>query len=194
MSEWWASLHFLRPQWLWLLLTVPTIYLSFRIRDDVRSRWKRYIDPALLDHLIVARRRRWRFRPIHMISFLIFLGVIAVAGPTWRREQPPFTEDKALLVIALDLSDTMNAIDLDPTRLERVKLKLRDLLKVRNGGRTALFVYAGTTHLVLPFTTDTSLLNLYLDSLTTSIMPVNGKDTARALQTIQDFLRDETVP
>jgi Ca-activated chloride channel family protein len=194
MSEWWASLHFLRPQWLWLLLTVPTIYLSFRIRDDVRSRWKRYIDPALLDHLIVARRRRWRFRPIHMISFLIFLGVIAVAGPTWRREQPPFTEDKALLVIALDLSDTMNAIDLDPTRLERVKLKLRDLLKVRNGGRTALFVYAKTAHMVLPFTTDDSLFDLYLSSLSTSLMPVQGKNTANALRTIEDFLKGETVP
>jgi len=194
MSEWWAAVHFLRPQWLWLLLAVPVIYLSFRIRDDMRSRWKRYIDPELLDHLIVARKRRWRFRPIHMISLLIFLGVIAIAGPTWKREQPPFTEDKAPLVIALDLSDTMNAIDLDPTRLERVKLKLRDLLKVRNGGRTALFVYAKTAHMVLPFTTDNSLFDLYLSSLSTSLMPSQGKDTAKALRAIEDFLKDESVP
>ena len=115
MSEWWTAFHFLRPQWLWLLLAVPAIYLSFRIRDDVRARWKRYIDPELLDHLIVARKQRWRFRPIHMVCLLIALGAVAVAGPTWRREQPPFTEDKAPLVIALDLSQTMDAIDLDPT-------------------------------------------------------------------------------
>jgi hypothetical protein len=79
-----------------------------------------------------------------MVAVLIVLGAIAVAGPARKREQPLFTEDKASLVLALDLSETMNAIDLDPTRLERVKLKLRNLLKVRNGGRTALFVYAGT--------------------------------------------------
>jgi Ca-activated chloride channel homolog len=194
MSEWWQAFHFLRPHWLWLLLALPVIYLSFRIRDNARSRWKRYIEPELLDHLIVGRKRRWRFRPIHMISMLILLGVIAIAGPTWKREQPPFTEDKAPLVIALDLSETMNAIDLDPTRLERAKLKLRDLLKVRNGGRTALFVYSGTTHMVLPFTTDFSLFDLYLSSLSTSLMPIQGRDTAKALHAIQDFLKDEPVP
>jgi Ca-activated chloride channel family protein len=193
MSAWWTAVHFLRPQWLWLLLAVPVIYLSFRIHDDVRSRWKRYIDPELLDHLIVSRKRRFRLRPIHMISFLIFLGTIAIAGPTWKREQPPFTEDKAPLVIALDLSETMNAIDLDPTRLERVKLKLRDLLTLRNGGRTALFVYANTAHMVLPFTTDNSLFDLYLSSLSTSLMPSQGKDTAKALRSIEDFLKDEPV-
>ena len=106
----------------------------------------------------------------------------------------PFTEDKAPLVIALDLSETMNAIDLNPTRIERAKLKLRDLLKQRNGGRTALFVYAGTSHMVLPFTTDDSLSDLYLDSLSTSLMPSQGKDTTKALQAIEDFLKDEAVP
>jgi Ca-activated chloride channel homolog len=194
MSEWWASLHFLRPRWLWLLLAAPVIYLFLRIRDDVRSRWKGYIDPELLEHLIVSRKRRWRLRPVHMISLFILLGAVAIAGPTWKREQPPFTEDKAPLVIALDLSETMNAIDLDPTRLERVKLKLRELLKVRNGGRTALFVYANTAHMVLPFTTDNSLFDLYLSSLSTSLMPSQGKNTAKALRAVEDFLKDEPVP
>src|SRR5271170_1325856 len=177
MSESWASVHFLRPQWLWLLLAAPVIYLSLRLRDDVRSRWKRYIDPELLEHLIVSRKRRWRLRPVHMISLLILLGAVAIAGPTWKREQPPFTEDKAPLVIVLDLSETMNAIDLDPTRLERAKLKIRDLLKERSGALTALFVYAGTAHMVLPFTTDDSLFELYLNSLSTHLMPRPGKDT-----------------
>ena len=194
MSEWWAAFHFLRSQWLWLLLAAPLIYFSFHIRDDVRARWNRYIDPELLDRLIVARKRSWRFRPIHMVCLLIILGAIAIAGPTWKREQPPFTEDKAPLVIALDLSQTMDAIDLDPTRLERAKLKLRDLLKLRNGGRTALFVYAGTAHMVLPFTTDFSLLDLYLSSLSTTLMPSHGKDTAKALHAIEEFLKDEAVP
>lgn len=190
----WQALHFLRPQWLWMMLAVPVFYLSIAIRDDVRARWRRYIEPELLDHLIVSSRRRWRFRPVHLLSLLIILGSIAVAGPTWQREQPPFTEDKAPLVIALDLSPTMNAIDLNPTRLERAKLKLRDLLKRRNGGRTALFVYAGTTHMVLPFTTDESLFDVYLDSLSSSLLPHGGKNTADALRTIEDFLKDETVP
>ncbi|MEG9437777.1 VWA domain-containing protein [Edaphobacter sp. HDX4] len=194
LREWWDAVHFLRPHWLWMIFAVPVFYLSLAIRDNARARWQRYIDADLLDHLIVKRRRRWRFRPVHLLSLLILIGSIAVAGPAWLREQPPFTEDKAPLVIALDLSPTMNAIDLNPTRLERVKLKLRDLIGKRNGGRTALFVYAGTTHMVLPFTTDTSLFDVYLDSLSTSLMPRTGKDTARALDAIESFLTDETVP
>jgi Ca-activated chloride channel homolog len=194
MSDWWQAFHFLRPHWLWLMLAVPVIYLSLAIRDNAKARWKRYIEPELLDHLIVGRRRRWRFRPIHMISLLIIMGSLAIAGPAWQLEQPPFTEDKAPLVIALDLSETMNAIDLSPSRIERVKLKLRDLLKERNGGRTALFVYANTAHMVLPFTTDNSLFDLYLDSLSTNLMPSEGKDTAKALHSIGDFLKDEVVP
>jgi Ca-activated chloride channel homolog len=194
MREWWQAVHFLRPHWLWLILIVPVFYLSLALRDNVRAHWKRYIEPDLLDHLIVGRRRRWRFRPVHMLSLMIVLGAVGVAGPTWQREQQPFSEDKAPLVIALDLSETMNAIDLNPTRVERVKLKLHDLLKQRNGGRTALFVYAGTTHMVLPFTTDEALFDVYLDSLSTSLMPRQGKDTAKALGVIEDFLKDEQVP
>ena len=194
LREWWQALHFLRPHWLWMMLAVPVFYLSLAIRDNARARWRRFIEPELLDHLIVSRRRRWRFRTVHLLSLLILIGSVAVAGPTWQREQPPFTEDKAPLVIALDLSETMNAIDLSPTRLERAKLKLRDLLKKRDGGRTALFVYAGSTHMVLPFTTDQSLFDVYLDSLATSLMPRQGKDTAKALHTVEDFLKDETIP
>jgi Ca-activated chloride channel homolog len=194
MRKWFHALHFLRPHWFWLLAAVPIILLSFHFHEDVRARWRRYIDPALLEHLIVSPMRHWRFRPVHLVCLSIVLGSVALAGPTWKREQPPFTEDKASLVIALDLSQTMDAIDLDPTRLERAKLKISDLLKERSGARTALFVYAGTTHMVLPFTTDDSLFELYLSSLSTHLMPRPGKDTAHALEAIEDFLKDETVP
>jgi Ca-activated chloride channel family protein len=194
MKEWIEALHFLRPHWLWLLAAVPVILLAHRFREDIRARWRRYIDPNLLDHLIVSPAQRWSFRPIHMICLLILLGSIALAGPTWKNEQPPFTEDKAPLVIALDLSQTMDAIDLDPTRLERAKLKIRDLLKQRAGARTALFVYAGTIHMVLPFTTDDSLFELYLTSLSTHLMPRPGKDTSQAIKAIEDFLKDEPIP
>jgi Ca-activated chloride channel family protein len=69
-----------------------------------------------------------------------------------------------------------------------------DELKARTGARTALFVDTGTTHMVLPFMTDISLFELYLDSLSTSLMPSKGKDSAKALAAIEDFLKDEPVP
>jgi len=194
MKDWLGTFHFLRPEWLWVLLAVPLIYFAHRIRENVRAQWEKVIDPELLDHLLLTKRSLWRFRPIHMICLGITLSVIGLAGPAWRREQPPFTEDKAPLVVALDLSETMDAIDVDPTRLERAKLKLKDLLKLRRGSQTALFAYAGTAHLVVPLTTDEDLFELYLDSLSTSLMPRKGKDTPAALTQMEDLLQRESVP
>jgi Ca-activated chloride channel family protein len=194
MSDWLGSFHFLRPIWLTIIPAALILYFIHDFREDIRSRWKNVIAAELLEHLIVKRTGGWKIRPIQMICAGLCLGSVAVAAPTWRREKPPFSEDKAPLVVAVDLSQTMNAIDLEPTRLERAKLKLHDLLKERNGGRTALFAYAGTAHMVIPLTTDAQLFELYLDALSTSLMPKGGKDTTDALRLIEEFLSHESVP
>ena len=194
MSDWLSAFHFLRPLWLLVLPFAVILYITHSFREDIRGRWKKVIAPDLLDHLIVKRMSRWTIRPIHMISLGLVLSSLALAGPTWRREKPPFTEDNAPLAIALDLSQTMDAIDIDPTRLERAKLKIRDLLGLRSGARTALFVYAGSAHIVVPLTVDDKLFSMYLDALSTSLMPKAGKDTGQAVATIHDFLSDEDAP
>jgi Ca-activated chloride channel family protein len=108
--------------------------------------------------------------------------------------RPPFLDDKAPLAIAVDLSRSMDAVDVTPTRLERAKLKIKALLARRDGGRTAIYAYAGSTHLVLPLTDDASLLQTFADALQTRIMPVPGRDMALALHTIDTDLKQEPVP
>jgi len=189
-----AAFHFLRPLWLWALVPAALLVLVVGWRDNVRRRWRGTIAPHLLDALVVERRRRWRVRPVHLTALLIGLGAIAVAGPTWEQEKPPFVEDRAPLAVAIDLGRTMDAIDVTPTRLERAKLKVKALLAHRQGGRTALYAYAGSTHLVLPLTDDTKLLSTFVDALETAIMPVDGRDTARALKAIDADLAKEPVP
>ncbi|SPC05303.1 conserved hypothetical protein [Cupriavidus taiwanensis] len=88
----------------------------------------------------------------------------------------------------------MDAVDVTPTRLERAKLKIKALLARRDGGRTALYAYAGSTHLVLPLTDDASLLQTFADALQTRIMPVPGRDMAQALRVIDADLKREPVP
>jgi Ca-activated chloride channel family protein len=186
--------HFLRPLW---LLAIPAALLLIVIvtrRSDVRRRWRKTIAAHLLEHLVVEPRTTLRLRPVHGTALLLALGGLAAAGPTWQHERPPFVEDTAPLAIAVDLSPTMDAIDVAPTRLERTKLKIRDLLALRAGARTALYVYAGSAHRVLPLTDDTSLLQTYVDSLATKIMPRPGKDSALALRTIAKDLERESSP
>ncbi len=194
MEDFLTQFHFLRLWWLAVLLPAALLLLAFNWRDDVRRRWQGTIAPHLLDALVVEQSRGWRLQPLHLTVAMLVLGAVALAGPAWRRELPPFLEDKAPLAVAIDLGRTMDAIDVSPTRLERAKLKLKALLERREGARTALYAYAGSTHLVLPLTEDAKLLETFVDALQTRIMPIQGKDTALALKTIAATLDKEDVP
>ena len=189
-----ADFHFLRPVWLLALVAVPLLIVLIGRRTDVRAQWQGMIAPHLLDHLLIENGRAGRFHPVHLTAAMIAIAAIATAGPTWQREKPPFVEDTAPLAIAIDLTATMNATDISPTRLERTKLKVQDILALRKGARTALFAYAGTAHMVLPLTDDANLIRTYVAALSPGIMPVAGKNTGKALQVVEDALSSEAVP
>jgi Ca-activated chloride channel homolog len=188
-----SEFHFLRPQWLWLAVPAALVVWLFHWRDDPERPWRGLVAPHLLPHLLVGRGGRFRLRPVHAVAAFLLLATLAVAGPTWQREPPPFVQDKAPLVVALDLSRTMDAIDVSPSRLERGKQKIRDLLALREGARTALLAYAGSAHLVLPPTEDRTILETYLEALATGLMPRPGKDPTRALAVAEELLAKEPV-
>lgn len=181
---------------MWLLLMPAAIIIVWiwRKQADPRAQWRDIIEPQLLEHLLVGQKTGVRFKPIHWAAAVIMLGGIAAAGPTWEKEPPPFVEDHALMVVALDLSRTMDAVDVPPTRLERAKQKVRDLAALRSGSRTGLVVYAGTAHLVLPPTEDPELLDLFLGALDTGLMPVSGRHPAEALALADHVLAVESAP
>jgi Ca-activated chloride channel family protein len=152
------------------------------------------IAPHLLEHLVLDGSDGPRVRPIHLVTAVGVLATLAVAGPTWEREVSPFAEDDAPLVIVMDLSVSMNAIDVQPTRLERAKQKVRDLLELRPGARTALIAYSGSAHTVLPLSNDVSMFEVFLDGLDSSVMPVDGKDPIAALILADSLLARDSVP
>ncbi|MBY3088646.1 VWA domain-containing protein [Rhizobium laguerreae] len=186
-----ADFHFIRP-WLLLLLLLPALILWLASRSgDVRSQWKSMIAPHLLDSLVLDGSGGSGIRPSWLLAGILLLGIVGAAGPTWQREPPPFVDDTAPLVIAVDLSQTMDAIDVTPSRIERAKLKIKDVIDARQGARTAIVAYAGTAHLVLPPTEDAALLESYSDALATRLMPKPGKDTAAALSLADNLLEKE---
>ncbi|VVE47413.1 VWA domain-containing protein [Pandoraea anhela] len=189
-----AHFHFLRPFWLCLVPVAFAIVWAVQRQTDVRRRWRGVIAPHLLDALVIQAQPRGRLRPVHLIALVLVLGGIGMAGPSWKRELPPFLDEKAPLAIAIDLSPTMDAVDVTPTRLERAKLKVKALLARREGARTALYAYSGSAHRVLPLTDDSALLGTYVDALQTSIMPVPGRDMRQVLRVVDDDLRREPTP
>ncbi|MDM9646784.1 VWA domain-containing protein [Rhizobium sp. S163] len=186
-----ADFHFLRPWWLVALVLPPILVWMASRAGDIRDRWKAMIAPHLLDSLVIEPDRGNRLAPAFALAVVLALSVVGVAGPTWRREPPPFVSDTASLVIAVDLSPTMDAKDVSPSRIERAKLKIHDILTARSGARTAVIAYAGTAHLLVPLTDDAELILSYTDALATRLMPLPGKDTAAALRLADQLLEED---
>jgi len=185
------NFHFLRP--LWLLVIPFAIWLHLRLRRQFNAAagWKHVIAPHLLQHLTVDGTSDKWLRPYQLMTAALILAATALSGPTWQRIITPFTEDKAPFIIALQMTPTMLATDQQPTRLERAKQKIRDLLERRQGARTAVIAYAGSAHAVLPLTDDAALIGIYLESLLPGLMPRDGNEPTLALKLAEDMLDKE---
>jgi len=186
--------HFLRPWWLLLIPAAIWLHVTLRRAVSAADQWQGIIAPELLEHLVVGQGKARRMRPYQLLTLLLVVASLALAGPTWERELTPFTEDRAPLVIAIELTDSMLGTDQPPTRLERAKQKVADLLAARRGARTAVVAYAGSAHAVLPLTDDTDLVNMYLESLTPDVMPQSGDRPDRALELAASMLARESAP
>ena len=116
------------------------------------------------------------------------IAVVALAGPAWQRiEQPVFRAEQAL-VLALDLSRSMDAQDVAPSRLRRAKLKILDMLERRESGQTALLVYSANAFTVTPLTNDNDTIAALVNSLGTDIMPSRGSFPEVAIAKGQQLL------
>ncbi|WP_024517185.1 VWA domain-containing protein [Bradyrhizobium sp. Tv2a-2] len=188
-----TSFHLLRPLWLLALIPVGAVCALVRWRQSPQAQWGGVIAPHLLNHLIVQPGRGRRINPLYLVATAMVLGIIGLSGPTWRRELPPFVEDKAPLMIALELDPSMGQTDIAPSRLERGKQKIRDLLTARAGARTGLIAYAGTAHLVMPLTDDRTVIEPFLAALAPDLMPVPGKNAAGAIDLAARSLASEPV-
>ncbi len=186
--------HFLRPFWLLVLLPALLIWWALWRNQDGSASWRQIIDPHLLPHLLVGESKRRGMRPIQLLLVAWMIAAVALAGPAWRMEPSPFADDQAGLVVLLNVSVTMLASDVQPSRLERGKHKLRDLLELRKGSSTGLIVYSGSAHLVMPLTRDDRIISTMVEDLTPDLMPVDGDALVPALQMAGQMLAKSGVP
>jgi len=170
----WEDFHFLRPEYLWIgIPSVFIIILGFLFFKQSDS-WKKNIAKHLLPY-VVQKGTTWKSRLIHISVLLMFaFGFIGFLGPTWDQIKTPAKKIESQFVIALDLSQSMLATDISPTRLERAKFKIHDLLDANPIAETSLLVFAGSTHTAIPFTTDYKIITDQLDGLKPRMMPVKG--------------------
>jgi len=185
-----AELHFLRPWW---LAALPIgIWLIWRLFGGraTKGSWRSVVDDSLQPYVLASpntlSERRW---PLVVAATGLLAAVLGLAGPTWERlPVPAFRSDEAL-VVALDLSRSMDAADLEPSRLSRAKLKLLSLLERRQSGQTALVVFSAHAFTVTPLTSDTRTVASLVNALYSDIMPSRGSFVEAGLAKAGTLLR-----
>lgn len=176
-----GALHFIRPWWLLALLPVAWLILTWARRRAADSHWESSIAPELLKVLLEpgddasSRRLHW------LVGAALAATVIGLAGPSWERLPQPVEQKTDALVIVLDLSLSMYAEDVPPSRLVRARQKAVDILRLRQEGFTGLVAYAGSAHTVVPLTDDRRTIENLLPALAPDTMPVFGSNLGAAL-------------
>lgn len=186
--------HFLRP--LWLLTLLPLLaggWLLLRQRLQA-GRWRHAVDPELARWVIESGWRGTLRRGLFAVLLAWTLAVLALAGPSFEKRPQPVARGADALVVVLDLSLSMYAQDLSPSRLARARLKIADILELRKDGRTGLVVHAGDAHTVVPLTDDVRTIRNLLPALEPGLMPILGSRTAPALDRAGTLLEDAAAP
>ena len=182
-----SNFHFLRPWFLLAFLPFAVLIwwaMKFRAQTGL---WQQVCDPELLPYITdkpASRENRWQY-------LLVLIGssaILALAGPSWQQLPTPVFRQDSALVIVLDLSRSMNAADIKPTRLERAKFKISDLLRLRKDGQTALVVFTEQPYIVTPLTSDAKTIENQLPALTSEIMPTQGSNLLNAVEKAAELL------
>ncbi|MCU0449618.1 MAG: VWA domain-containing protein [Bernardetiaceae bacterium] len=136
-------------------------------------------------------RRVWFKFAIRCLYFSLL--VIALLGPSFgevlRKEVKSVGKD---IYLAIDLSQSMNAIDIQPSRLEKLKFELKKIVEEFSSDRIGLIVFSSEAFLQCPLTYDHSQINLWVETLKTTLVPSGGTDFGPPLQMALDKFKDET--
>lgn len=169
-----AELHFIRPLWfLALLALIPLLVLLWR-RGVGGSSWSRVVDAHLLPHLLANGVGGSRRLPIALLALGWLVVVIALAGPVWQRLPQPVFSLTEQHVFVIDLSPSMDAADVAPSRLARARFELLDLLRASREGESALVAAGPEPFLVSPLSADSRTIAAQVPALATALIPVPG--------------------
>ena len=191
---WWQDFHFLRPYWLIGLFLPVLIYFKAYSQQKAQSAWSKVCDENLLNFLLVkssGEKRKWPM--ISAVITVLFL-VIALAGPTWSKKSNPALSVENPVMIMLNMSGEMWRKDVSPSRIERAKYVIKDLLKTLKNTESGLIVYSKEPFMVTPLTEDASIIDNLLPALEMNIMPENGDRLDRAIDLAAERMREAALP
>ncbi|MDH5934610.1 VWA domain-containing protein [Vibrio splendidus] len=189
-----TQFHFMRPLWLFALVPFVSFYRALVQQDDLVAQWQPVMSKNMVEHLSLNQNRARIVSPNRLFLVFAVLATLIMAGPTWQQQPSPFFEDNSELVIALDVSDSMNKTDIQPSRLERAKQKINQLVELRGDAKTGLVIYGGSAHVAMPVTKDKELTRYFLDVLDGSLLPDNESKPASVLKPTLELISQAKAP
>jgi len=175
-------MHFQNPEYFIVLLLIPIlIYLYIRL-----TRWKiktgsRIGDPVLVKQLVKSFSARNFLLKFMIILFSVFLLVAGMANLQARGKSENITRQGVDVMIVLDVSKSMLATDVKPSRLDKAKQLLYRLTDRLQSDRLGLILFAGRAYLQMPLTTDHSAAKMYISEAGPEVVSTQGTDFAEAL-------------
>jgi len=181
--------HWQRPFWLLLIPLLGVLLWQLWHREKRAGRWQLLLPAAFQAALLTTTRGQNSRLPWLALGLAWLLAVLALLGPSWQRIEQHNPKPADPLVVMLELTSDMLASDASPNRLAQAKRKLLDLLDARQDAQTAIVVYAGSAHTLVPLSDDLATSRNLLDALNPGIMPEPGKRAdlavAKALQLLE---------
>jgi Ca-activated chloride channel homolog len=176
-----SRFHFLHPYWLLALPPLVALAVGLARRRGRDGTWLRLLDGDLLSLLRLSEGGAGR-SPWLLIGLGWTLAVLALAGPTWQRRVTPAYRAPAAWIVALQLSPSMDAADVSPSRIARARFGIDDLLSAAHDARVGLVAFAGDAYTVSPLTSDVATIRNLAQPLAPSLMPESGDRLAPALE------------
>lgn len=189
-----TEFHFLRPLWLLALLPAVLLFVTAWRSEGPGNGWRKVVDSHLLRHLLIEESgvlRRW---PLYLVGLGWVASIVAMAGPTWEKVTIPGERAQRPTVIALDMSLSMDAKDMPPSRLARARFEVIDILARTGDGQTGLIVYSDEPFVATPLTDDVRIIEEMVPLLTTDLMPGVGSRADRAIDEAVDLLANANAP
>ena len=176
--------NFAQAQYLLLLLLIPLLFVFHAVMLRFRKkRIRRFGDEALVREIMPSRSGSKGWVRVTLFSIAFFFFVIGLSRPQIGAKLKEHQTKGVEIMIALDVSNSMLAEDYSPNRLERAKLAISKLVDRLRDDRIGLIVFAGNSFVQLPVTTDYVSAKMFLNSITTSSVPIQGTAIGDAINT-----------
>ena len=182
------SLHWIRPDLMWTIIPLVIAALLLARQSRQQGAWHKHIDSSLLPYLIDGQRSDKPVRSVTLLLVAALVTWLALLGPAWQQAPTPLYKNNEGLVVVLDLSPSMLAEDIQPSRIRQARFKLRDLLQLRKDGQTGLVVFAADAFVVAPLTDDVNTLLTLIPGLHPGMMPQTGSNPLAGIIQAKELL------